>query len=103
MTDIPYGKVKARSDADAIPAIDLHGFCPDEAEAKVSETLESEEIGELVGEVKVFGIIHGLGNGVLKALVTRILQKKKRERQVLDYCWFDNPGEVIVMLPNQKQ
>jgi len=77
---------------DNLPTIDLHGFDRDYARIKVLEFINDNII--LKNDIIV--IVHGIGNGILKAEVHKML---KRSKKVLDYkLFYNNNGLTIVKL-----
>lgn len=72
------------------PTIDLHGEYSFSAEELVKEFI-NDNIN--LGKSKLY-IIHGIGKGILKDTVHKVLKKDKRiERFYID---FMNPGSTIV-------
>lgn len=77
---------------DNLPTIDLHGFDRDYARIKVLEFINDNII--LKNDIIV--IVHGIGNGILKAEVHKMLRRSKK---VLDYkLFYNNNGLTIVKL-----
>lgn len=77
---------------DNLPTIDLHGFDRDYARIKVLEFINDN----IYMKNDIIVIVHGCGNGILKAEVHKILSKNKR---VLDYkLFYNNTGSTIVKL-----
>ena len=75
-----------------LPTLDLHGFDRDYARIKVLEFINDNII--LKNDIIV--IVHGIGNGILKAEVHKML---KRSKKVLDYkLFYNNNGLTIVKL-----
>lgn len=77
---------------DSFPSIDLHGLDRDSARVKVNEFINDNII--LKNDIVV--IIHGIGNGILKEEVHRVL---KNSKSVLDYkIFYNNIGTTIVKI-----
>lgn len=77
---------------DSFPSIDLHGLDRDSARVKVNEFINDNII--LKNDIIV--IIHGIGNGILKEEVHRVL---KNSKSVLDYkIFYNNIGTTIVKI-----
>lgn len=77
---------------DSFPSIDLHGLDRDSARVKVNEFINDNII--LKNDIIV--IIHGIGNGILKEEVHRVLRNNK---SVLDYkIFYNNIGTTIVKI-----
>ena len=77
---------------DSFPSIDLHGLDRDSARVKVNEFIKDNII--LKNDIIV--IIHGIGNGILKEEVHRVL---KNNNSVLDYkIFYNNIGTTIVKI-----
>ena len=77
---------------DSFPSIDLHGLDRDSARVKVNEFINDNII--LKNDIVV--IIHGIGNGILKEEVHRVLRNNK---SVLDYkIFYNNIGTTIVKI-----
>lgn len=75
---------------DSFPSLDLHELDRDSARVKVNEFIKDNII--LKNDIIV--IIHGIGNGILKEEVHRVL---KRNKLVLDYkIFYNNVGTTIV-------
>lgn len=77
---------------DNLPTIDLHGFDRDYARIKVIEFINDN----IVMKNDVIVIVHGIGNGILKREVHKILRDNKK---VIDYkLFYNNSGLTIVKL-----
>lgn len=77
---------------DSFPSIDLHGLDRDSARVKVNEFINDNII--LKNDIVV--IIHGIGNGILKEEVHKVL---KNNKSVLDYkIFYNNIGTTIVKI-----
>lgn len=77
---------------DNLPTIDLHGFDRDYARIKVLEFINDN----IILKKDIIVIVHGIGNGILKTEVHKIL---KRSNKVLDYkLFYNNNGLTIVKL-----
>lgn len=77
---------------DSFPSIDLHGLDRDSARVKVNEFINDNII--LKNDILV--IIHGIGNGILKEEVHKVL---KNNKSVLDYkIFYNNIGTTIVKI-----
>lgn len=74
------------------PSLDLHGLDRDSARVKVNEFIKDNVL--LKNEIIV--IIHGIGTGILKEEVHKILKSNK---SVLDYkIFYNNVGTTIVKI-----
>lgn len=77
---------------DRFPKLDLHGYTEDIASLAVKDFI-NENI-KLKNEIIV--IIHGIGNGIVKAATHKIL---KNNKNVLEYnIYYNNSGCTIVRL-----
>lgn len=75
-----------------LPTIDLHGFDRDYAKIKVIEFINDNK--KLHNEF--ICIVHGIGNGILKNEIHKIL---KCNKNVIDYkLFYNNVGCTIVQL-----
>lgn len=73
-----------------LPSIDLHGFDRDTARVKVLEFINDNKHMRN----KIVCIVHGVGNGILKAEVHKVL---KNSKDVLGYkLFYNNVGCTIV-------
>lgn len=77
---------------DNLPSIDLHGFDRDSARVKVLEFINDNKV--LKNEI--ICIVHGIGSGVVKDEVHRVLKKSK---DVVDFkLFYNNNGCTIVKI-----
>ena len=85
-----------------IPTIDYHPHFeePKTVDLQVRRAIETN-MGTWVCGFKVFGIIHGIGTGVLKERVENLIKEYKRRQIVRDHFWLDNPGVVFVVINKQ--
>lgn len=75
-----------------LPVVDLHGYDRESARVKVEDFINENKI---LGNSK-FIIIHGIGTGIVKESVYKVLKKNKN---VLNYqIDIFNPGCTIVYL-----
>ena len=77
---------------DNLPTIDLHGFDINYARIRIQEFINDN----IIMKNDVIVIIHGIGNGILKAETHKIL---KHNKKVIDYkLFYNNTGATIVKL-----
>lgn len=75
-----------------LPSIDLHGFDRDTARVKVLEFISDNKRMKK----DIICIVHGRGNGILKAEVHNTL---KHSKDVIDYkLFYNNIGCTIVKI-----
>ena len=75
-----------------LPSIDLHGLDRDTARVKILEFIKDNKV--LKNEI--ICIVHGVGSGIVKNEIHRVLKKNK---DVLDYkLFYNNVGCTIVKI-----
>ena len=75
-----------------LPSLDLHGLDRDSARVKVNEFIKDN----IVLKNEIIVIIHGIGTGILKEEVHKVLKSNK---SVLDYkIFYNNVGTTIAKI-----
>lgn len=75
-----------------LPSIDLHGLDRDSARVKTLEFINDN----IVMKNEIICIVHGIGSGIVKNEIHRVLSKSKN---VIDYkLFYNNIGCTIVKL-----
>ncbi len=77
---------------DSLPKLDLHGYDRETARIMVEDFIKDN----LKIKNEIINIVHGHGNGILKATVHQVLDKNKH---VLEFkTFYNNDGCTIVKI-----